>query len=70
MPRHLYEIIGDFFPEAKRQRCVVHWYRNVFNLCPWKHVREVAAMLKAIHAQEDKEAAREKAVLVACIFIC
>ena len=30
-----------------------------FNLCPWKHVREVAAMLKAIHAQEDKEAARE-----------
>ena len=36
-----------------------HWYRNVFNLCPWKHVREVAAMLKAIHAQEDKEAARE-----------
>ena len=60
----LYEIIGDFFPEAKWQRCVVHWYRNVFNLCPWKHIREVAAMLKAIHAQEDKEAAREKAVLV------
>ena len=60
----LYEIIGDFFPEAKWQRCVVHWYRNVFALCPWKHVREVAAMLKAIHAQEDKEAAREKALLV------
>ena len=35
-----------------------------FNLCPWKHVREVAAMLKAIHAQEDKEAARAKAGLV------
>lgn len=60
----LYEIIGDFFPEAKWQRCVVHWYRNVFNLCQWKHVREVAAMLKAIHAQEDKEAARAKAGLV------
>lgn len=60
----LYEIIGDFFPEAKWQRCVVHWYRNVFNLSPWKHVREVAAMLKAIHAQDDKEAARAKAVLV------
>ena len=60
----LYEIIGDFLPEAKWQRCVVHWYRNVFNLCPWKHVREVAAMLKAIHAQEDKEAARAKAGLV------
>ena len=61
----LYEIIGDFFPEAKWQRCVVHWYRNAFTACPWKHVREVSAMLKAIHAQEDKEAAREKAVLVA-----
>ena len=34
-------------------------------MCPWKHVRDVAAMLKAIHAQEDKEAAREKALLVA-----
>ena len=43
---------------------MVHWYRNVFNLSPWKHVREVAAMLKAIHAQEDKEAARAKAGLV------
>ncbi len=61
----LHEVIGDFFPEAKWQRCVVHWYRNAFNSCPWKHAREVAAMLKAIHAQEDKEAAREKAVQVA-----
>ena len=33
--------------------------------CPYKHVKTVAAMLKAIHAQEDKEAAREKAGLVA-----
>ena len=61
----LYEVLGDFFPEAKWQRCAVHWYRNAFTQCPWKHIRDVAAMLKAIHAQEDKEAAREKAVLVA-----
>ena len=61
----LYEVLSDFFRDAKWQRCVVLWYRNVFNLCPWKHVREVAAMLKAIHTQEDKEAAREKAALVA-----
>ncbi len=61
----LCEVIGNFFPEAKWQRCVVHWYRNAFTMCPWKHIREVVAMLKAIHAQEDKEAAREKAVLVA-----
>jgi transposase-like protein len=49
----LYEIIGDFFPEAKWQRCVVHWYRNVFNLCPWKHIREVAA-----NAEGDPRAGR------------
>ena len=61
----LYEIIGDFFPEAKWQRCIVHWYRNAFTMCPWKHLREVVAMLKAIHAQESKEAAREKAIQVA-----
>ena len=34
-------------------------------MSPWKHVKNIAAMLKAIHAQEDKEAAREKAKLVA-----
>jgi len=61
----LYEIIGDFFPEAKWQRCIVHWYRNAFTMCPWKHVRDAAAMLKAIHAQEDREAAKQKAALVA-----
>ena len=57
----LVEVLGDFFPEAQWQRCVVHWYRNAFSKCPRKHVRDVTAMLKAIHAQEDKKAAREKA---------
>ena len=61
----LHGIIGDFFPAAKWQRCVVHWYRNAFTMSPWKHVKSIAAMLKAIHAQEDREAAREKAKLVA-----
>ena len=61
----LAEVLGDFFPEAKWQRCVVHWYRNAFGKCPYKHAKSVAAMLKAIHAQEDKEAARQKANLVA-----
>ena len=60
----LVEVLGDFFPEAKWQRCVVHWYRNAFVKCPYKHAKSVAAMLKAIHAQEDKEAARQKAILV------
>ena len=30
----LVEVLGDFFPEAKWQRCVVHWYRNAFSKCP------------------------------------
>lgn len=60
----LNEIIGDFFPDAKWQRCVVHWYRNAFSICPKKHARELAAMLKAIHAQEDRDAALEKTRLV------
>lgn len=56
----LFDVIGDFFPDAKWQRCVVHWYRNAFSMCPKRHVKELAAMLKAIHAQEDREAALEK----------
>jgi putative transposase len=39
----------------------VHFYRNVFSHVPRPKMREVAAMLKAIHAAEDVQAAREKA---------
>ena len=55
------EAIGQVFPEAKYQRCTVHFYRNVFSVVPRQRVSAVAKMLKAIHAQEDKAAAREKA---------
>ena len=61
----LIEVLADFYPEARWQRCVVHWYRNVLTAVPRGKAREVAAMLKAIHAQEDLEAAREKAKAVA-----
>jgi transposase-like protein len=57
----LVEAIGECFPDAQWQRCVVHFYRNVFTVVPKGKVKEVAAMLKAIHAQEDGWAAREKA---------
>jgi putative transposase len=56
----LIESVADFYPEAKWQRCVVHFYRNVFTVVPKAKVKDVAAMLKAIHAQEDREAAEEK----------
>ena len=57
----LVEAVGEVFPEAAWQRCVVHWYRNVFTVVPRARVKEVAAMLKAIHAQEDRAAAAKKA---------
>jgi transposase-like protein len=60
----LVENFADFYPEAKWQRCVVHFYRNVWTAVPTGKVKEVAAMLKAIHAQEDAQAAREKARMV------
>ena len=53
--------VAEVFPESKYQRCTVHFYRNVFSVTPRKHTREVSMMLKAIHAQENKEAARKKA---------
>lgn len=55
------ETVGEVFPDAKYQRCIVHFYRNVFSVVPKGKMREVAMMLKAIHAQENKKAAREKA---------
>lgn len=59
------ETIPEVFPDAKYQRCTVHFFRNIFSVTPRKKQKEVAMMLKAIHAQEDKMAAREKAQAVA-----
>ena len=58
------EAVEEVFPEAKYQRCTVHFYRNVFSVTPRSKVKLVAKMLKAIHAQESKKAAREKAKAV------
>ena len=60
----LVESLSEFYPEAKWQRCMVHFYRNVFSVVPAKRMAEVAAMLKAIHASEDRTAAQEKAEAV------
>jgi transposase-like protein len=56
----LVESIAEFYPEAAYQRCVVHFYRNVWSFVPATKVRTVAQMLKAIHACEDRPAAEEK----------
>lgn len=57
----LLEAVNEVYPDAKYQRCTVHFYRNVFSVTPRSKMKDVAAMLKAIHAQENKAAAREKA---------
>ena len=57
----LVESSAEFYPEARWQRCTVHFYRNVFSHVPVPKLREVALMLKAIHAQESRPTARQKA---------
>ena len=60
----LIESVAEYYPDADWQRCTVHFYRNVFSHVPRNKTREVAAMLKAIHAQEHRQAAEEKAARV------
>ena len=60
----LVESAAEVYPNAQWQRCVVHWYRNAFSHVPTAKVREVSLMLKAIHAQENRAAARAKATEV------
>ena len=61
------EVIGcaEVFPEAKYQRCTVHFYRNVLAKVPKSKRPQAAAMLKAIHAMESREASEAKAESVA-----
>ncbi|PWJ45826.1 IS256 family transposase [Faecalicatena contorta] len=64
----MFETIPEVFPDARYQRCIVHFYRNIFSVTPRKKMKAVSMMLKAIHAQEGKDAAREKAAQVALKF--
>jgi transposase-like protein len=56
----LVENLGDFYPKADWQRCIVHFYRDVMSETPHDKMPLVMPMLKAIHAQEDKVEARKK----------
>ena len=55
--------LEEVFPDAKYQRCTVHFYRNVFGKVPRQKRVKVAKMLKAIHAQESREASERDAGL-------
>ena len=61
----LVESVGECYPSSRWQRCVVHFYRNVFSVVPTRMMKEVSAMLKAIHGQEDYDSALEKSKAVA-----
>ena len=54
--------IVEVFPKAKNQRCTVHFYHNVLAKAPKSKRPCVAAMLKAIHAMESREASAAKVV--------
>ena len=57
--------IAEVFPEAAYRRRTVHFCRNVLARVPKTRRPRVAAMLKAIHAMESREAAEAKALEVA-----
>ena len=54
----------EVYPEAKYQRCIVHFYRNVFSVVPKSKRKEISLALKAIHSQETRKDAQEKALAV------
>lgn len=56
----LVESLAHFYPEARWQRRVMHFYSSEWTVVPVGKVKELAAMLKATHAQEDAQAAKEK----------
>ena len=54
------EAMLQVFPAAHYQRCMVHFMRNVLSDVPRVRAKEVGAMLKAIFAQENKDACQHK----------
>ena len=57
--------VAEVFPGAAYQGCTVRFHRNVLARAPKSKRPRVAAMLKAVHAMESREAAEAKALGVA-----
>lgn len=53
-------VTAEAFPDAAYQRCTAHFCRNVLSKAPKARCRQVAAMFKAIHAQESMGASLGK----------
>lgn len=56
------ESAAEVFPEAKWQRCTVHFFRNMMTKVPRNKLSVVMPLLKATYAQEDREATMKKVV--------
>lgn len=54
------ESASEVYPDAKWQRCAVHFFRNVFTKVPRNKFAAVAVLLKATYAQEDVDATLAK----------
>ena len=50
------KLIPSAYPDARYQRFSVHFTHNVLSVVPRGKMKLVAAMLRAIHAQEDRQA--------------
>lgn len=57
--------LEEVFPGARHQRRAGRFYRNVLGRAPVTRRKAAARMLKAIHAQESREACSRKAAEVA-----
>ncbi|MEK0264682.1 IS256 family transposase [Bifidobacterium mongoliense] len=61
----LVSTVGELLPEARYQRCMVHFMRNVLAKVSPRHTRWAADALKAIFAMESRGSALTKARQVA-----
>ena len=61
----LINVLPEFYPQVPWQRCVFHFHQNIIHEVPPTKRKEVGAMLKAIHAQEDAPACQRKAEEIA-----
>lgn len=61
----LVSTVNSMLPNAKYQRCMVHFMRNVLSKVPPSHRDWASAALKAIFAMESRESALAKAGEVA-----
>ena len=61
----LVSTVGELLPEARYQRCMVHFMRNVLAKVSPRHTRWAADALKAIFAMESRGSALTKAGQVA-----